>query len=115
MDSDEVHEAFDSGVGEGHGLFVAGAVDPDQSVFGFHLAGDVGEPVLVFAKLGSDAGDGSDAVDFIDVHVRRPRRRPARAAISRARVRRFAEQDEQRYGRGRRRAKPGDRRRSSWR
>jgi hypothetical protein len=84
MDSGEVHEAFYSEVGKSHDLFVARAIDPDQSVFGLHLAGDLRGPVFVFAEFDSDAGNGGDAIYLFDVHVRRPRRRRGRAANSTA-------------------------------
>lgn len=42
--------AFDPEVGKGHGLFVAGAKDPDQSGLRPHLASEVGKPVIIFTK-----------------------------------------------------------------
>ncbi|WP_204263049.1 hypothetical protein, partial [Methylobacterium sp. BTF04] len=61
MDFDEVTEAFDSELGEGHGsVRVLRIVDPDQPVFGLQIGSDIGEPVwtcfgLVESGLGSAA------------------------------------------------------------
>ena len=53
------------------------ALDPDDTVFDFHLAGDVPQPILVFADLLGDAIDGRDVVDLVDV-----RGHAARTAIA---------------------------------
>ena len=43
------------------------AVGPDDTVFDFHLAGDVPQPILVFAELLGHAGDSGDVTDLVDV------------------------------------------------
>lgn len=69
VDFDEVAEAFDAELGEGHGsVRVLRIVDPDQPVFGLHVDGDVGEPVRIFAEVPCDERQGSDGVDLVDLH-----------------------------------------------
>ena len=54
-------ETIDAIGREGLGAFrVAGAVNPNQTVLGFHLAGDIEEPIFVFAKFLGDECDGAD-------------------------------------------------------
>ena len=42
-------------------------VFPDTIVLGIHFVGDVPQPVLVFAEVLGDTGDGGDVIDFVDV------------------------------------------------
>ncbi len=58
MDSDEVHEAFDSEVGEGLDAMFSDAIDPDGPVFDLHFIGDVSQPVFVFTKILGNTVDG---------------------------------------------------------
>lgn len=52
VDFDEIAEAFDSELGEGHGsVRVLRIVNPDQPVFGLHVDGDVGKSVRIFAEV----------------------------------------------------------------
>ena len=46
MDLDQVDEAVDAVVGEGHDAFVAEAENPDEAVLGLHFDGDVEEEVV---------------------------------------------------------------------
>jgi len=65
---DEFNQTLDSEVGERRNAVFADPIDPDHAVFGFHLHGDVEEPVLVFAKVLGDEVDGFDVRDLVDVH-----------------------------------------------
>ncbi|MER9915355.1 hypothetical protein NKJ71_32740, partial [Mesorhizobium sp. M0050] len=56
MDGDDVLKVFDAEIESHHAVFVVGAVDPNQTVFGFHFDSDIGEPAIVFTKfLGTSA------------------------------------------------------------
>src|SRR5271165_626794 len=94
------------------------AQDPDDAVLGLHFDGDVEQEVDVLAEVLGDAVDGPDAGDLVDGHGWvRPPAAPwpeAAAASSRAAVRRAFARDGRRCARGRRRATPADRRRSSY-
>ena len=68
MDLDQLDEAVDAVVGEGHDAFVAEAQHPDEAVLGLHFDGDVVEEVDVLAEVFGDAIDGPDAGDLVDVH-----------------------------------------------
>ena len=48
---DEFDQALNAEVGERQDADFSDAVDPDDTVFDFHLAGDVPQPILVFAEL----------------------------------------------------------------
>ena len=63
MDLDQLDEAVDAIVGEGHDAFVAEAQHPDEAVLGLHFDGDVEEEVDVLAEVFGDAVDGPDAGD----------------------------------------------------
>jgi hypothetical protein len=66
---DEVAEAFDAELGEGHdAVFVVEAVDPDQAVLRLHFGRDICEPVLVFTEFLGDERDGPHGMDLVDVH-----------------------------------------------
>jgi len=64
---DEFDQALDAEVGERHDAVISDAIDPDDTVLDFHLAGDVPQPILVFAELFGNAGDRSDVMDLVDV------------------------------------------------
>ena len=68
VDLDQVDEAVDAEVGEGHDAFVSEAQHPDEAVLRLHFDGDVEEEVDVLAEVFGDAVDGPDAVDLVDVH-----------------------------------------------
>ena len=68
MDLDELDEAVDAVVGEGHDAFVAEAQDPDEAVLGLHFDSDVEKEVDVLAEVFGDAVDGPDAGDLVYVH-----------------------------------------------
>ena len=68
MDLDQLDEAVDAVVGEGHDAFVAEAQDPDGAVLGLHFDSDVEEEVDVLAEVFGDAVDGPDAGDLVYVH-----------------------------------------------
>ena len=48
---DEFDQALNAEVGERQDAVFSDAVDPDDTVFDFHLAGDVPQPILVFTEL----------------------------------------------------------------
>src|SRR5262249_9692246 len=48
---DELHQVFDTDVGEGLDAIFADAIDPDDAVFDLHFIGDVSQPIFVFAKV----------------------------------------------------------------
>ena len=109
---------LDDGTFEGHEAFVAEAEDADETVLWLHFDGDVEQEVDVLAEVFGDAVDGPDTGDLVDVHGVRPRAAPwseAVAASSRATTHRAGARDGRRCVRGRRRAMPADRRRSSCR
>src|SRR5271166_4631645 len=118
VDLDQFDEAVDAEVGEGHNAFVCEAQHPDEAVLGLHFNGDVEEEVDVLAEVFGDAVDGPDAGDLVDVHGSGReggdgwRLRPA---ISTAAVHRAGARDGRRCARGRPRATPAVRRRSSYR
>ena len=58
MDLDQLDEAVDAVVGEGHHAFVAEAQDPEEAVLGIHFDSDVEEEVDVLAEVFGDAVDG---------------------------------------------------------
>src|SRR5208283_3687796 len=60
VDLDQVDEAVDAVIGEGHDAVVAEAQDPDQAVLGLHFDGDVEQEVDVLAEVFGDAVDGPD-------------------------------------------------------
>ncbi len=60
-------QALNAEVGERQDAVFSDAVDPDDTVFDFHLAGDVPQPILVFAELLGNAGDSGDVMDLVDV------------------------------------------------
>ena len=66
---DELFEPIDAEVAERHGAIVVGPVDPDQAVFWLHVDRDTVEPVLVFAEVGRDAGDGGNVMDLVELHA----------------------------------------------
>jgi len=51
---DQLDEAIDGVVGEGHDAFVAEAQDPDEAVLRLHFDGDVEQEVDVRAELPGD-------------------------------------------------------------
>ena len=57
VDLDQLDEAIDAEVGEGHDAFVFEALDPDQAVLRLHFEGDVEEDVDVFAEFLGDAAN----------------------------------------------------------
>jgi len=61
VDLDQLDEAVDAVVGEGHDVFVAEAQDPDEAVLGLNFDSDVEEEVDVLAEVFGDAVDGPDA------------------------------------------------------
>jgi hypothetical protein len=65
---DEIDQALDSEVGKRLNAVFADPIDPDHAVFGFHLHGDVEEPVLVFAEILGDAADRGDVMDLVGMH-----------------------------------------------
>jgi hypothetical protein len=68
VDLDQLDEAVDAEVGEGHDAVVFEAVDPDHAVFGLHFESDVEEEVDVFAEFLGDAVYDPDVRDLVDVH-----------------------------------------------
>ncbi len=54
-------------VGERQDAVFSDTVDPDDTVFDFHLAGGVPQPILVFTELLGNAGDSGDVMDLVDV------------------------------------------------
>ena len=64
---DEFDQALNAEVGERQDAVFSDAVDPDDTVFDFHLAGDVPQPILVLAELLGNAGDSGDVTDLVDV------------------------------------------------
>jgi hypothetical protein len=70
VDFDEVAEAFDAELGEGHGsVLVLRIVHPDQPVFRLHVEGEIGEPVRFLTMIACDERQGPDGVDLVDVHL----------------------------------------------
>jgi hypothetical protein len=65
VDLDQLDEAFDAVVGEGHDAFVGEAQDPDEAVLGLHFDSDVEEEVDVLAEVFGDEVDGPDAGDLV--------------------------------------------------
>jgi hypothetical protein len=55
VDFDQLDEAVDALVGEGHDAVVVKAVDPDQAVLRLHFDGDVEQEVDVLAEVFGDA------------------------------------------------------------
>jgi hypothetical protein len=53
---DEFDQAFNAEVGERQDAVFSDAIDPDDTVLDFHLAGDIPQPILVFAELFGNAG-----------------------------------------------------------
>ena len=49
-DLDQLDEAVDAGVGQGHDAFVAEAEDPDEAVLRLHIDGAVEQEVDVLAE-----------------------------------------------------------------
>jgi hypothetical protein len=68
VDFDEIDQAFDAEVREGHLAIFGGIINPDHAVFDFHVDGDFEQPVLIFAEFLGDTADRFDVVDFVDVH-----------------------------------------------
>jgi hypothetical protein len=68
VDLDQLDEAVDAVVGEGHDAFVAEAEHPDEAILGLHFDGDVEEEVDVLAEVFGDAVNGPDVGDLVDVH-----------------------------------------------
>lgn len=64
---DEFDQALNAEVGERQDAVFSDAVDPDDTVLDFHLAGDVPQPILVFAELLGNAGHSGDVTDLVDV------------------------------------------------
>jgi hypothetical protein len=64
---DEFGQALNAEVGERQDAVFSDAIDPDDTVLDFHLAGDVPQPILVFAELFGNAGDSGDVMDLVDV------------------------------------------------
>ena len=67
MHFDELDQALNAEVGERQDAVFADAIDPDNTVLDFHRAGDVPQPILVFAELFGDAIEGGDVMDLVDV------------------------------------------------
>src|SRR5436190_8251622 len=65
---DEFDHALNAEVGERQDAVFSDAIDPDDAVLDFHLAGDVPQPVFVFTELLGDAIDGRDVMDLVDLH-----------------------------------------------
>ena len=65
---DELDQVLDAEVGERHDAVFSNAIDPDAAVLGVHFAGDVGQPVFVFAEVLGDEIDGGDVMELVDVH-----------------------------------------------
>ena len=68
VDQDDLAQIFDTKVGEGYDAAVAEVVNPDQAVFGFHLIGDVREPLLILGEVTGDTVNREDVMDFIGLH-----------------------------------------------
>jgi hypothetical protein len=73
-DLDQIDEAFDGEVGEGHDALVVEPLDPDHAVLRLHFEGDVEEPIDVFAEFLGDPVYGPDVGDLVDVHGSRRER-----------------------------------------
>ncbi|MDE2462854.1 MAG: hypothetical protein KGO02_03950, partial [Alphaproteobacteria bacterium] len=65
---DEVREGLDSEVCECHHPIVGVPVDPDDTVFGVHLVGDITQPVHALAKFPRNTVDRLDGINLVDVH-----------------------------------------------
>ena len=76
---DELDQVFDSEAGERLDAIFSDALDPDDAVLDLHFAGDIPQPVLVFAEVLGDTSDGSDVMNFVDVHSHAARARIAEA------------------------------------
>ena len=68
MDFDQLDEAVDAVVGEGHDAFVAQAEDQMRPSSRSIFDGDVEQEVDVLAEVFGDAVDGPDAGDLVDLH-----------------------------------------------
>jgi hypothetical protein len=68
VDLDKLDEVFNPEVRKRHYAIFADAIDPDDAVLDNHFAGDVVQPVFVFAEVLSDTSDGGDVMNLVDVH-----------------------------------------------
>ena len=68
VDLDKLDEVFNPEVRKRHDAIFADAIDPDDAVLDIHFAGDVVQPVFVFAEVLSDTGDCGDVMNLVDVH-----------------------------------------------
>ena len=68
LHGDHLAKVFDAEWGEGEDFDFFGAMDPDHPVFGFHADGEIMKVIDSFAEFRSDAVDGLDGMDLVQLH-----------------------------------------------
>jgi hypothetical protein len=68
LHGDHLAKVFNAEWGEGQDFDFFGAIDPDHPVFGFHADGEIMKVIDSFAEVRSDAVDGLDGMDLVQLH-----------------------------------------------
>lgn len=65
---DVFFQVFETECCEGDDAFVTGAVDLDHAIFGFHIDGEIEDPIDGFCQLANNAVDSLNGLHFVDLH-----------------------------------------------